>query len=121
MLCPMEFLWEKCTLYGIIKKNGAKGIVYKGEGAMRFQDYSGPEQFRPLNAWEYFGYAILYMVPVIGWIFLLIFTFSTSNYNRRSFTRSYWCGLILILIAVTFMALLGIGAGGWHYASQAVR
>lgn len=50
MLCPMEFLWEKCTLYGIIKKNGVKGTVYKGEGAMRFQDYSGPEQFRPSNA-----------------------------------------------------------------------
>ena len=59
------------------------------------------------------------MVPVIGWIFLIIFTFNTSNYNRRSFTRSYWCGLILIV--VTFMALLGIGVGGWHYASQAVR
>ena len=90
-------------------------------GDYAFSGLFGTGTVRPLNAWEYFGYAILYMVPVIGWIFLIIFTFSTSNYNRRSFTRSYWCGLILVLIVVTFMALLGIGAGGWHYASQAVR
>ena len=62
------------------------------------KDYDGPSKYAPLGAWSYFGLTILYAIPVIGWIFLIIFTFSGGNINRRSFTRSYWCWLILLLI-----------------------
>lgn len=36
-------------------------------------NYEGPEQFRPLGAWEYFGYSILYSIPLIGFIMMIIF------------------------------------------------
>ena len=62
------------------------------------KDYDGHSKYEPLGAWSYFGLTILYAIPVIGWIFLIIFTFSGGNINRRSFTRSYWCWLILLLI-----------------------
>ncbi len=81
---------------------------------MRFKDYSGTEQFRPLSAWGYFGYAILFAIPIIGWIFLLIFSFSTKNYNRRSFARSYWCGFLVAVIITGGMLVTGVGLG-WVY------
>ena len=73
-----------------------------------------PEHLRPLSPWSYFGLQILYIVPIIGFIFLTIFSFKKSNITRRNFTRSYWCGLIIagaiLAIILIFMLLLGAGA-----------
>lgn len=55
-----------------------------------------PDQFRILSPWAYFGLQILYSIPVVGFIFLLIHTFSAGNLNRRSFARSYWCALLIL-------------------------
>lgn len=62
-----------------------------------------PPQYRPLGAWAYFGLSLLYSVPVIGFIFLIIFTFSSGNINRRSFTRSYWCGYLIVCILLSLL------------------
>ncbi len=85
-----------------------------GDVVMRFKDYSGTEQFRPLSAWAYFGYGLLFAIPIIGWIILIIFTFSTTNYNRRSFARSYWCALFVAGIIIAIPITTGIGAD-WLY------
>lgn len=66
--------------------------------------YEGSRQFRPLSAWAYCGYGLLFLIPVVGWLFLVIFSFSKSNLNRRSFARSYWC---MLLITVIFFAGVG--------------
>ena len=70
-----------------------------------------PEKYRPLSAWAYWGLTILFSVPVVGFIFLVIFAFSDSNINRRSFARSYFCVLIVaaVIVAIfcaTYAALL---------------
>ncbi len=65
-----------------------------------------PSQYRPLGAWGYFGYSILFNIPVIGFILLLVFSFSGSNINRRSFARSYFCGFIIALIIIGVVALV---------------
>ena len=71
-----------------------------------------PSQFRVLSPWAYFGLQILYSVPVVGFIFLLIHTFSDGNLNRRSFARSYWCSLLILggaaLIVAVLCVLLGL-------------
>ncbi len=70
------------------------------------------EQYRPLSPWAYFGLTILFSVPVVGFVFLLVYTFSNSNINRRNFARSYWCGaLIAVCIAILiiiFSLIFGI-------------
>ena len=63
-----------------------------------------PDKYRPLGAWAYFGYSLLFAIPFIGFIFLLVFSFSSGNINRRSFARSYFC--IYIVIAVVLLIVI---------------
>lgn len=70
--------------------------------------YTGPEQYRPLSPWAYFGYSILFAIPVIGWIALIVCSVSGTNVNRRSYARSYWC---VLAIAVVFIAIVYITGG----------
>ena len=74
---------------------------------MNKYDYNGPERFRPLSPWAYFGYSLLFSIPLIGFIFLIIFALSDTNINRRSFARSFFCGLVLLLILTAVMGFFG--------------
>lgn len=74
-------------------------------------NYEGAEQFRPLSPWAYFGYTILFSIPIVGFVFLIIYSVNDSNINRRNFARSYWCVFVIAVIAVVIMAVTGIGAG----------
>lgn len=75
-----------------------------------------PELYRPLTMWEYFGYEILYAIPIVGLIFLLIHAFgNTKNQNLKNFARSYFCYLIVILVifAIIFAVFGAAEVGGW--------
>ena len=68
-----------------------------------------PEEYQPLSPWAYFGLQILFAVPIVGFIFLIIYSINGSNLNRRNFARSYWCSLILVgavLLVVLIFALI---------------
>ena len=69
-----------------------------------------PSEYRPLSPWAYFGLQMLYSIPVVGFIFLIIFSFKSDNLNRRAFTRSYWCALLVLggiaLIAAVVAAVI---------------
>ena len=71
-----------------------------------------PEQYKPLSPWAYFGLQMLYAIPLVGFIFLIIFSCKKSNINRRNFTLSYWCGLIIfaaiVIVAIILFAILGL-------------
>ena len=73
-----------------------------------------PAENRPLGPWAYFGYGLLFSIPVIGFILLIILSFAGRNVNRKNFARSYWCWAILvialILIAVVIL-LTGVLRG----------
>jgi hypothetical protein len=64
-----------------------------------------PEKYRPLSAWAYFGYSLLYSIPLIGFVFMILFALDSSNINRRNFTRSFFIVYLLygILLAVMIM------------------
>ena len=46
-----------------------------------------PSQYRPIGAWGYFGYQILFSIPIVGFILLIVFALSDENINRRNFAR----------------------------------
>ena len=69
-------------------------------------------KYKPLSPWAYFGYNILFAIPLVGFIMLIVFAFDSSNINRRNYARSFFCAYlvaIIILIVVLILALvLGI-------------
>ena len=67
-------------------------------------------EYKPISMWGYFGYEILFSLPIVGFILLIIFAFGgTPNKNLKNFARSYFC--FVILLAIIFVALLSLGGG----------
>lgn len=62
-----------------------------------------PKAYRPLSTWKYLGLTILYLIPVIGWIFLLAHAIDGKNRHTRTYARSWFCGLL------TFAVIAAIG------------
>ncbi len=67
-----------------------------------------PEKYRPLGAWAYFGYGLLFSIPLVGFILLIVFSCSQANINRRNFARSYFCVYALAAIVVVILLLTGV-------------
>ena len=69
------------------------------------------ERYRPLSPWAYVGLNVLFSIPVVGFVFLIVYTFSGSNVNRRNYARSFWCTALLSLIVFGLVCLLGMLMG----------
>jgi hypothetical protein len=67
-----------------------------------------PEENQPLSSWSYFWLKILFSIPIVGFIFLIVFSCNGANINRRNFARSYWCGLIILLVAALVVILIAV-------------
>lgn len=71
-----------------------------------------PVSYRPISGWGYFWRAVLYAIPVIGWLFLLINALGSKNRNGRYFARSYFCGLLIAVIVAVVVLVLDLTIGG---------
>ena len=67
-----------------------------------------PAEYTPISMWGYFGYEILFSIPVIGWIIVIVFAISASNQNLKNFARSQFCLLIIALILFCIFAATGL-------------
>ena len=68
--------------------------------------YEGDPKFKPLSPWAYLGYGVLFVIPFVGVILIIIFSFIDGNVNRKNYARSYFCALAIligILIAMTLI------------------
>ena len=70
---------------------------------------------KPISMWGYFGLQILFALPFVGWIFAIVLSFASPNVNVRNFSRSYFCGLILVLLLLGVLVAAGGMAtlGSW--------
>lgn len=71
-------------------------------------------KYRPLGAWAYFWLSVLFSVPVVGFVFMIVFSCNGNHINRRNFARSYLIRLIFAVLigAVTVllcMLLINLG------------
>jgi len=66
-----------------------------------------PAKYKPLSAWAYFGYEILFAIPLVGFILLIVFSFNNDNLNRRSFARSYFCIYIVAIVIAVLVIVIG--------------
>lgn len=71
------------------------------------------KDYTPISMWGYFGYQLLFSIPIVGLICLCIFAFGgTNKINLRNFARSYFCVLILILVFIfLFSGCVATGLG----------
>lgn len=79
-------------------------------------DNNIPESYRPISAWGYFGYNLLFSIPILGFIMLIVFACGgTANINLRNYARSFFCtfALALIIAAIVgiFVAVTGVATG----------
>lgn len=71
-------------------------------------DNAPANEYRPMGAWGYFGYEILFNIPLVGLILLIIFSFDSSYIARRNFARSYFCFIVLVLIVGAILFSTGV-------------
>ncbi len=76
---------------------------------------------KPISAWGYVGYSILWAIPVLGQLLWLCAALFAKNQNKKNYARSYFCALILgILIAVVAVAVVfGLSALGLFNIEEA--
>lgn len=68
-----------------------------------------PARYRPIGAWAYLGWTLLFSIPIAGLIIALVFALgNTENINLRNFARSMFCYLAVVAILV----LLIVGGAG---------
>ena len=71
-----------------------------------------PKSYRPISGWGYFWRSVFYAIPVLGWFFLLVNALGAKNRNGRNFARSYFCALLIALIAAAVVVVLDLVVGG---------
>lgn len=79
------------------------------------QNYGGigndGKDYTPISMWGYFGYNILFWIPLIGLILVLVFAFGgTRNVNLKNYARSQFCSLILAVVILLILFGGGIGS-----------
>ena len=78
------------------------------------QNYDNvPSNLRPISAWGYVGYQLLFSIPLVGFILLIVFSFDDSNINRRNFARSYFVVFLLGIILAVVLGILGVSLFGF--------
>ena len=65
-----------------------------------------PEKYRPMEAWTYYAYSVLFSLPLSGILFLLLFSFSKENNARRNFARSFFCSFFVELFIFASIAFI---------------
>ena len=81
-----------------------------------------PDEYRPLSGWAYFGYSLLFAIPIAGFVCACVFAFNNSNINRRNYARYYFVSYIVVIVlyVIIFIAFF-IFAGRWIYQSEIYR
>lgn len=60
-----------------------------------------PEAYKPVTAWGYVGWNLLFSIPIVGFIVALVFALGgTSNINRKKYAQSKFCEALLAIIIV---------------------
>lgn len=79
-----------------------------------------PDEYKPISMWGYFGYEILFSIPIVGFIVLIVLSINGKNQNVKNFARSYFCFtiIVLILLVILLVTVAGVGAsaafGGYY-------
>lgn len=61
------------------------------------------DSHKPISAWGYVGYEILYAIPIVGLVLAIIFSITAKNRNVKNFAKAQ---LIMLVIGIVLFAIL---------------
>lgn len=67
-----------------------------------------PPELKPMSAWAYVGWGILFALPLAGLVLVIVFSCVSGNINRKRFARSYLCWILIAAVLVTILILAGV-------------
>lgn len=69
-----------------------------------------PFEYKPISAWGYVGWNLLFGIPVVGFIILIILSVGgTKNKNLKNYARSFWCLYLLLLLTIVIALIISGG------------
>ncbi len=73
-----------------------------------------PIEYKPITAWGYVGYYILYQIPIVGFIIMLMNAFgSNTNVHLKNLSRCYLIlyiiSFIMVIVALVIFVVTGAG------------
>ncbi len=71
---------------------------------------------KPISSWGYYGYDLLYAIPIIGTIIMIVFALDDSNIARRNYTRSKFIPFLIwdiFIVAALIFAFVVYAKNGW--------
>lgn len=71
-----------------------------------------PKKYEPIGPMQYFWLSVLFSIPVVGFVFLIVFSCSSSNINRRNYARSFWVPYAIMFVLVIILIASGATLGG---------
>lgn len=83
------------------------------------RSYNIPEEYKPISMWGYFGYNLLFAIPLVGFIVALVFALGgNKNINVRNYAKSYFCLVIIGAVIGIIAAIIFLVFGGLSYATM---
>ena len=87
--------------------NAGQPVIYQVPTS-RVTERDLPEELKPISAWGYFGYNLLFSIPLVGIILLFVFALGgTNKVNLKNSARSFFCSLIIVVIFWIILAATG--------------
>ena len=66
-----------------------------------------PSEYKPISPLGYVGYQLLFSIPIIGFIFLIVYAVGgTSNINVKNFARSYFVIMLIVFVLIFILVFL---------------
>lgn len=67
-----------------------------------------PKKFRPMSTWGFFGWALLFTIPVVGLVLAVVFSCNQRRICRRNFARFCLISKLLLMTAITITLVLAV-------------
>lgn len=98
--------------YNMSQQQGA-GQPNMGYGYnIPIRNFNPAKDYTPIGMWGYFGYQLLFYIPVIGQVLVIILACGISNnVNVTNFARSQFCLIIINAIIIAIVVSICVAAG----------
>lgn len=80
------------------------------------KDFILPMEYQPISPMGYFGYSLLFGLPLVGFVALLIIAFGgTKNINLRNYARGLLIPQAIIWGVIAFMFAIALGGASYYF------